>query len=157
MYSIGEFGREVLCYSRCRTNSLTFRADNTNGNWDPQEITATIEFRGAQATYTFPVGVTTLWWYATPNSFAARKYPNATETSHPHKPSSHHNPHPQDSTPQEPHNHDNKHGGKYEAGESSEKGQFIAEVYSPKKRGEKPTVPEYLKLIKQPSNATEHD
>ena len=24
----------------------------------------TIEFRGMQATYTFPVGVTTLWWYA---------------------------------------------------------------------------------------------
>ncbi|TFK47118.1 glycoside hydrolase family 30 protein [Heliocybe sulcata] len=39
-------------------------ADNTNGNWNPQPITATIEFRGQQATYTFPVGVTTLWWYA---------------------------------------------------------------------------------------------
>ena len=24
----------------------------------------TIEFRGKQATFTFPVGVTTLWWYA---------------------------------------------------------------------------------------------
>lgn len=24
----------------------------------------TIEFRDMQATYTFPVGVTTLWWYA---------------------------------------------------------------------------------------------
>ncbi|KAI0670921.1 glycoside hydrolase [Trametes maxima] len=38
--------------------------DNQNGNWDPTPIKATIEFRGKQATYTFPVGVTTLWWYA---------------------------------------------------------------------------------------------
>ncbi|KAJ6592380.1 glycoside hydrolase superfamily [Mycena capillaripes] len=30
-------------------------------------LTATIEFRGQQATYTFPVGVTTLWWFAAPN------------------------------------------------------------------------------------------
>ncbi|KAL1740620.1 glycoside hydrolase superfamily, partial [Schizophyllum fasciatum] len=28
----------------------------------------TIEFRGQQATYTFPVGVTTLWWYAAADS-----------------------------------------------------------------------------------------
>ncbi|KAI0917434.1 hypothetical protein AcV5_007918 [Taiwanofungus camphoratus] len=40
--------------------------DNNNGDWDPQDVTATIEFRGQQATYTFPVGVTTLWWYAAP-------------------------------------------------------------------------------------------
>lgn len=41
-------------------------------NWDdgvstsrnPQPVKATIEFRGMQATYIFPVGVTTLWWYA---------------------------------------------------------------------------------------------
>ncbi|KAL4251807.1 glycosyl hydrolase 30 family protein [Abortiporus biennis] len=39
-------------------------ADTTNGAWDPQPIQTTIEFRGMQATYTFPVGVTTLWWYA---------------------------------------------------------------------------------------------
>ncbi|KAG1720408.1 glycoside hydrolase family 30 protein [Suillus lakei] len=32
--------------------------------WNPQPVKATIEFRGMQATYTFPVGVTTLWWYA---------------------------------------------------------------------------------------------
>ncbi|PCH40287.1 glycoside hydrolase family 30 protein [Wolfiporia cocos MD-104 SS10] len=38
--------------------------DQPNGSWDPTPITATIEFQGAQATYTFPVGVTTLWWYA---------------------------------------------------------------------------------------------
>ncbi|KAG2034172.1 glycoside hydrolase family 30 protein [Suillus americanus] len=35
---------------------------STSGN--PQSVKATIKFRGMQATYTFPVGVTTLWWYA---------------------------------------------------------------------------------------------
>ncbi|KAH9947622.1 glycoside hydrolase superfamily [Amylocystis lapponica] len=38
--------------------------DSPNGSWDPTPIKTTIEFRGKQATYTFPVGVTTLWWYA---------------------------------------------------------------------------------------------
>ncbi|KAF8631474.1 hypothetical protein AX15_002387 [Amanita polypyramis BW_CC] len=38
--------------------------DNTNGAWNPQPVTATIEFRGQQATYTFPVGVTTIRWFA---------------------------------------------------------------------------------------------
>ncbi|KAJ6491902.1 glucan endo-1,6-beta-glucosidase [Mycena sanguinolenta] len=38
--------------------------DNASAGWDPLPVTATIEFRGMQATYTFPVGVTTLWWYA---------------------------------------------------------------------------------------------
>jgi len=38
--------------------------DSSSTNWNPVDITATIEFRGKQATYTFPVGVTTLWWYA---------------------------------------------------------------------------------------------
>ncbi|KZT50967.1 glycoside hydrolase family 30 protein [Calocera cornea HHB12733] len=40
-------------------------------NWDDGEtsgtasaVETTIEFRGMQATYTFPVGVTTLWWFA---------------------------------------------------------------------------------------------
>ncbi|KAJ6566886.1 glycoside hydrolase family 30 protein [Mycena capillaripes] len=34
-------------------------------NWgNPVPVKATIEFRGMQATYTFPVGVTTLWWFA---------------------------------------------------------------------------------------------
>jgi len=40
-------------------------------NWDDGEsggtasaVETTIEFRGQQATYTFPVGVTTLWWFA---------------------------------------------------------------------------------------------
>ncbi|KAN0080276.1 glycoside hydrolase family 30 protein [Tylopilus felleus] len=39
--------------------------DSASTTWNPQPVTATIEFRGRQATYTFPVGVTTLWWYAT--------------------------------------------------------------------------------------------
>ncbi|KAF8637166.1 hypothetical protein AX17_003070 [Amanita inopinata Kibby_2008] len=33
------------------------------GGWNPRSVQTTIEFRGRQATYTFPVGVTTLWWY----------------------------------------------------------------------------------------------
>ncbi|KAF8501267.1 glycoside hydrolase superfamily [Gautieria morchelliformis] len=35
-----------------------------NGPWDPTPVPATIEFRGQQATFTFPVGITTLWWFA---------------------------------------------------------------------------------------------
>ncbi|KAH8104653.1 glycoside hydrolase [Cristinia sonorae] len=38
--------------------------DNVAVSWNPQPVTSTIEFRGQQAEYTFPVGVTTLWWYA---------------------------------------------------------------------------------------------
>ncbi|KIK92142.1 glycoside hydrolase family 30 protein [Paxillus rubicundulus Ve08.2h10] len=41
--------------------------DSTSTTWNPQPVKATIEFRGMQATYTFPVGVTTLWWYAPAN------------------------------------------------------------------------------------------
>ncbi|KAF9230954.1 glycoside hydrolase family 30 protein [Melanogaster broomeanus] len=40
--------------------------DSASTTWNPQPVEATIEFRGMQAsaTYTFPVGITTLWWYA---------------------------------------------------------------------------------------------
>ncbi|EIN05745.1 glycoside hydrolase [Punctularia strigosozonata HHB-11173 SS5] len=38
--------------------------DTPNGSWDPTPVQTTIEFRDMQATYTFPVGVTTMWWYA---------------------------------------------------------------------------------------------
>ncbi|KAJ7166584.1 glucan endo-1,6-beta-glucosidase [Mycena filopes] len=38
------------------------------GGWNPTPVATTIEFRGMQAAYTFPVGVTTLWWYAPPTS-----------------------------------------------------------------------------------------
>ncbi|KAF8069316.1 glycoside hydrolase family 30 protein [Lyophyllum atratum] len=38
--------------------------DNASSSWNPTPVRTTIAFRGAQATYTFPVGVTTLWWFA---------------------------------------------------------------------------------------------
>jgi O-glycosyl hydrolase len=38
--------------------------DNSSSSWNPVPVKTTIEFRGMQATYTFDVGVTTLWWYA---------------------------------------------------------------------------------------------
>ncbi|PSR70551.1 hypothetical protein PHLCEN_2v13590 [Hermanssonia centrifuga] len=38
--------------------------DSASTTWNPVSVTTTIEFRGMQATYTFPVGVTTLWWFA---------------------------------------------------------------------------------------------
>jgi len=40
--------------------------DSSSTTFNPQSVDATIEFRGQQATYTFPVGVTTLSWYAAP-------------------------------------------------------------------------------------------
>ncbi|KAF5370547.1 hypothetical protein D9757_010139 [Collybiopsis confluens] len=42
--------------------------DNISGKWSPTPVNASISFRGMQATYTFPVGVTTLWWYGPPTS-----------------------------------------------------------------------------------------
>ena len=51
--------------------------DNDNGAWDPHPVSTTIAFRGQQASYTFPVGVTTLWWYAA-NEGNARRDVNAT-------------------------------------------------------------------------------
>lgn len=38
--------------------------DNASSSWNPQPVSATIAFRGLQARYTFPVGLTTLWFYA---------------------------------------------------------------------------------------------
>ncbi|KIY71901.1 glycoside hydrolase family 30 protein [Cylindrobasidium torrendii FP15055 ss-10] len=43
--------------------------DQPNGSWNPTDVTATINFRGRTATYTFPVGITTLWWYAETTNF----------------------------------------------------------------------------------------
>ncbi|KAK0473000.1 glycoside hydrolase family 30 protein [Armillaria novae-zelandiae] len=40
--------------------------DSASSAWNPVPVTASIEFRGVQATYTFQVGVTTLWWFAAP-------------------------------------------------------------------------------------------
>ncbi|KAI0270572.1 glycoside hydrolase [Gloeopeniophorella convolvens] len=52
--------------------------DSASTTWNPQPVQATIEFRGTQATYTFPVGVTTLWWYAPPTSTLRSESSNAT-------------------------------------------------------------------------------
>jgi hypothetical protein len=53
----------VSYMSRGAVLTLFGRRDtDDNGNWNPQSVRTTIEFRGVQATYTFPVGVTTLWW-----------------------------------------------------------------------------------------------
>lgn len=43
---------------------LNWDDTSPSGSWDPVPVQTTIEFRGMQATYTFPVGVTTLWWFA---------------------------------------------------------------------------------------------
>ncbi|KAG8845451.1 hypothetical protein FRB96_002507 [Tulasnella sp. 330] len=37
--------------------------DGGSAGWNPQPVAATINFNGVTAAYTFPVGVTTLWWY----------------------------------------------------------------------------------------------
>ena len=55
-------------------------ADTNNGAWSPTPVKTTIEFRGKQATYTFPVGVTTLWWYAPNEGVSRRANPNANAT-----------------------------------------------------------------------------
>jgi len=41
-------------------------ADTTSGAWNPQPVKTSINFKGKQAFWTFPVGVTTIWWYAAP-------------------------------------------------------------------------------------------
>ncbi|KAJ7717570.1 glucan endo-1,6-beta-glucosidase [Mycena metata] len=53
--------------------------DSVGGGWNPTPVQTTIEFRGMQATYTFPVGVTTLWWYAPPTSLKNATKDEATE------------------------------------------------------------------------------
>ncbi|KAF8797523.1 glycoside hydrolase family 30 protein [Phlegmacium glaucopus] len=46
--------------------------DSSSTKWNPVSVTTTIQFRGKQATFTFPVGVTTLWWFAPATGSAAR-------------------------------------------------------------------------------------
>ncbi|KAJ4001156.1 glucan endo-1,6-beta-glucosidase [Lentinula boryana] len=46
---------------------------STGGAWDPVAVHTTIEFQGMQASYTFPVGVTTLWWFAPGTSLNGTK------------------------------------------------------------------------------------
>ncbi|KAF9444952.1 glycoside hydrolase family 30 protein [Macrolepiota fuliginosa MF-IS2] len=61
-----------------RYSLVVLNWNDSIGGWNPQPVRATIEFRGTQATYTFPVGVTTLWWYAPPtslNATEAEEYP----------------------------------------------------------------------------------
>ncbi|KAF8174701.1 glucan endo-1,6-beta-glucosidase [Mycena galopus ATCC 62051] len=52
-----------------RYSIVVLNWDDSIGGWNPTNVQTTIEFRGMQATYTFPVGVTTLWWYAPAISF----------------------------------------------------------------------------------------
>ncbi|KAJ7657870.1 glycoside hydrolase [Mycena polygramma] len=51
-----------------RYSLVVLNWDDSIGGWNPTPVASTIEFRGMQAKYTFPVGVTTLWWYAPPTS-----------------------------------------------------------------------------------------
>ncbi|KAF8991123.1 glycoside hydrolase family 30 protein [Cyathus striatus] len=51
----------------------------SSGSISPVPVNATIEFRGMQARYIFPVGVTTLWWYAPPT--ASRRSLNSTSST----------------------------------------------------------------------------
>ncbi|KAF4609466.1 hypothetical protein D9613_012241 [Agrocybe pediades] len=53
--------------------------DSASTTWNPQPVKTTIEFRGMQATYTFPVGVTTLWWFAPATSGVNARSWNVTE------------------------------------------------------------------------------
>ncbi|KAF9526218.1 glucan endo-1,6-beta-glucosidase [Crepidotus variabilis] len=46
-----------------RYSLVVLNWNDSTGGWNPQPVKATIEFRGMQAAYTFPVGVSTLWWY----------------------------------------------------------------------------------------------
>ncbi|KAJ7875298.1 glycoside hydrolase [Mycena olivaceomarginata] len=47
-----------------RYSLVVLNWDDSVGGWNPTPVATTIEFRGMQAKYTFPVGVTTLWWFA---------------------------------------------------------------------------------------------
>ncbi|KAI0755082.1 glycoside hydrolase superfamily [Daedaleopsis nitida] len=72
----GPFGKRVgVSVGGDLSGLLRVSADdvgNQTGSWNPTPITTTIEFRGQQATYTFPVGVTTLWWFAPDQSDSRR-------------------------------------------------------------------------------------
>ncbi|GJE98275.1 glycoside hydrolase family 30 protein [Phanerochaete sordida] len=57
--------------------------DSASTTWNPQAVRTTIEFRGMQAAYTFPVGVTTLWWYAPATGSAQGTFMNATAKTEP--------------------------------------------------------------------------
>ncbi|KAG6848093.1 hypothetical protein H0H93_003399 [Arthromyces matolae] len=56
--------RYSIVVLNCKLSDSVPRDDSASTTWNPVPVSTTIEFRGAQATYTFPVGVTTLWWFA---------------------------------------------------------------------------------------------
>ncbi|KAI0712025.1 glycoside hydrolase [Earliella scabrosa] len=60
---------------------LNWNDRTQDGSFSPTPVTATIEFRGMQATYTFPVGVKTLWWYAPSQGQSRRDGMNISDTS----------------------------------------------------------------------------
>ncbi|KAF8064208.1 glycoside hydrolase [Lyophyllum atratum] len=65
-----------------RYSLVVLNWDDSVGGWNPTPVQTTIEFRGMQALYTFPVGVTTLWWYAPAEALNAttREYAVYAET-----------------------------------------------------------------------------
>ncbi|KAL1725970.1 glycoside hydrolase family 30 protein [Schizophyllum commune] len=65
----GPMGRRIgttvsgsLGWGLVTTGFVTERVNKAD--WQRYSLVTTIEFRGKQAIFTFPVGVTTLWWYA---------------------------------------------------------------------------------------------
>ncbi|KIM41936.1 glycoside hydrolase family 30 protein [Hebeloma cylindrosporum] len=64
---VGAFVTGRLDSSDWRRYSLVVMNWNDSvGGRNPVDVKTTILFRGLQANYTFPVGLTTLWWYAPP-------------------------------------------------------------------------------------------
>ena len=55
-----------------RYSIVVLNWNDGGSTWNPQPVSATIEFRGQLAKYTFPVGVTTLYWYAAAQGNSAR-------------------------------------------------------------------------------------
>ncbi|KAF7290463.1 Glycoside hydrolase family 30 protein [Mycena kentingensis (nom. inval.)] len=83
---------KVTAFATKRTNAADWNRysivvlnadDSASGSWNPVDVTATIAFRGMQARYTFPVGVTSLWWYAAPNAQGQIVDFNVTSTTGP--------------------------------------------------------------------------
>lgn len=82
-----DWGLRVGAYVTARTNpSDWLRYSLVVMNWDDgssgEAVPTTIEFRGMQAKHTFPIGVTTLWWYA-PNTSSNSRRTDAVNATHP--------------------------------------------------------------------------
>ncbi|THU99546.1 glycoside hydrolase [Dendrothele bispora CBS 962.96] len=67
-------------WSRYSVVVLNANDGSAQGGWNPQPVEASINFRGMHAIYTFPVGVTTLWWYAPSTSTSKRYAPTMNNT-----------------------------------------------------------------------------